>query len=80
VSRQKHGCFITFEGIDGAGKSSHIERLAEWLRSQGRHVTVTREPGGTTLAETLRELVLHTPMDALTESLLVFAGRRDHLV
>ena len=80
MSGQTTGCFITFEGIDGAGKSSHIEQLAEWLRARGRTVTVTREPGGTALAETLRELVLHAPMDALTESLLVFAGRRDHLV
>ena len=73
------GRFITFEGIDGAGKSSHIEPLAAWLRDRGQHVLVTREPGGTSLAETLRELVLHQPMDALTESLLVFAARRDHL-
>ena len=74
------GRFITFEGIDGAGKSSHIEPLAAWLRERGHEVLVTREPGGTPLAETLRELVLHQKMDALTESLLVFAARRDHLV
>jgi dTMP kinase len=73
------GRFITFEGIDGAGKSSHIEALAAWLRARGHAVQVTREPGGTPLAERLRELVLHRPMDALTESLLVFAARRDHL-
>jgi len=73
------GRFISFEGIDGAGKSSHIEALAEWLRGQGHRVALTREPGGTPLAETLRDLVLHQPMDALTESLLVFAARRDHL-
>ena len=73
------GRFITFEGIDGAGKSSHIEPLAAWLRERGHQVLVTREPGGTALAETLRKLVLHQPMDALTESLLVFAARRDHL-
>jgi len=71
--------FITFEGIDGAGKSSHIEPLADWLRARGREVLVTREPGGTPLAESLRELLLRQPMDALTESLLVFAARRDHL-
>jgi dTMP kinase len=71
--------FITFEGIDGAGKSSHIEPLAAWLRARGHEVVVTREPGGTHLAERLRELVLHAPMDALTETLLVFAARRDHL-
>lgn len=74
------GSFITFEGIDGAGKSSHIERLAAWLRERGHDVIVTREPGGTPLAERLREMVLHEAMDALTESLLVFAARRDHLV
>ena len=75
-----NGRFITFEGIDGAGKSSHIDATAAWLRERGHQVTVTREPGGTPLAETLREMVLHRPMDALTESLLVFAARRDHLV
>ena len=71
--------FITFEGIDGAGKSSHIDTLAAWLRQRGLQVLVTREPGGTPLAESLRELVLHQPMDSLTEALLVFAARRDHL-
>jgi dTMP kinase len=74
------GRFVTFEGIDGAGKSSHIEALAGWLRARGHEVVVTREPGGTPLAERLRELVLHAPMDTLTETLLVFAARRDHLV
>ena len=73
------GPFISFEGIDGAGKSSHIEALAESLRQRGQRVLVTREPGGTALAERLRELVLHQSMDALTETLLVFAARRDHL-
>jgi dTMP kinase len=73
------GRFITFEGIDGAGKSSHIEHLAGWLRERGHTVVVTREPGGTPLAESLRELILHRPMDAMTEALLVFAARRDHL-
>ncbi len=76
----KRGRFITFEGIDGAGKSSHIEALSLWLAGRGHEVVVTREPGGTVLAERLRELVLHAPMDALTEALLVFAARRDHLV
>jgi dTMP kinase len=71
--------FITFEGIDGAGKSSHLEALAQWLRARGREVLLTREPGGTALAERLRELLLHETMDPLTESLLVFAARRDHL-
>ena len=73
------GRFITFEGIDGAGKSSHIDALAALLRERGRQVLVTREPGGTPLAEQLRGLVLHEPMDALTETLLIFAARRDHL-
>jgi len=73
------GRFITFEGIDGAGKSSHIESLAQWLGQRGRRVVLTREPGGTPLAESLRELFLHRDMDALTEALLVFAARRDHL-
>ena len=72
--------FISLEGIDGAGKSSHLEAGAAWLRASGQPVLVTREPGGTELAEALRELVLHRPMDALTEALLVFAARRDHLV
>ncbi len=76
----KGGRFISFEGIDGAGKSSHIEALSQWLAARGHEVVVTREPGGTVLAERLRELVLHAPMDALTEALLVFAARRDHLV
>jgi dTMP kinase len=73
------GLFISFEGIDGAGKSTHIEGLAAAFKAQGRHVTLTREPGGTPLAEKLRGLVLHDAMDPLTEALLVFAARRDHL-
>jgi len=75
----KGGIFISFEGIDGAGKSTHIEGLAQALRAQGRNVTLTREPGGTPLAEKLRVMVLNDPMDAMTEALLVFAARRDHL-
>ena len=73
------GLFISFEGIDGAGKSTHIAALAEALRAAGRTVTLTREPGGTPLAEKLRAMVLGDAMDALTESLLIFAARRDHL-
>jgi dTMP kinase len=73
------GRFISFEGIDGAGKSSHIAPLAEWLQARGHAVLVTREPGGTPLAEALRDCVLHQSMDAMTEALLVFAARRDHL-
>ncbi|MBA4108682.1 MAG: dTMP kinase [Leptothrix sp. (in: Bacteria)] len=72
--------FISFEGIDGAGKTSHLDALESQLRQAGHDVVRTREPGGTPLAEKLRESVLHDAMDALTESLLVFAARRDHLV
>lgn len=71
--------FISFEGIDGAGKSTHIAAVSERLRARGAAVLNTREPGGTPLAEALRELFLHQGMDSLTEALLVFAGRRDHL-
>lgn len=74
-----HGFFISFEGIDGAGKSSHIEALAQALRAAGRNVVLTREPGGTALAEQVRQLLLHQAMDATTEALLVFAARRDHV-
>ena len=74
------GLFISFEGIDGAGKSTHIEHVAALFRQAGRAVVLTREPGGTALSEKLRELVLHEPMDALTEALLMFAARREHLV
>ncbi len=73
------GLFISFEGIDGAGKSTHIDALARAFQTQGRVVTLSREPGGTPLAEKLRALVLNDPMDAMTEALLVFAARRDHL-
>jgi dTMP kinase len=74
------GLFISFEGIDGAGKSTHIASVAELFRQAGKAVVLTREPGGTPLSEKLRELVLHEPMDALTEALLMFAARREHLV
>jgi len=73
------GRFITFEGIDGAGKSTQIEAAARWFRSAGFDVLTTREPGGTPLAERLREIVLNDPMDAVTEALVVFAARRDHI-
>ena len=76
----KPGLFISFEGIDGAGKSSHIEALADWFRAQEREVVLTREPGGTPLSEQLRELVLHEPMHPLTEALLMFAARQEHIV
>lgn len=73
------GKFITLEGIDGAGKSSHRAWLAERLRERGREVVVTREPGGTPLGEKVRALLLHESMDVMTETLLVFAARREHL-
>ena len=74
------GRFITLEGIDGAGKSSHLEFLASVVRARGAEVVVTREPGGTPLGEKLRELVLHESMEGTTEALLMFAARREHLV
>lgn len=72
--------FISFEGIDGAGKSTHIAALADALRQGGREVTVTREPGGTSLAEKIRALVLNDAMDPIAEALLMFAARRDHVL
>ncbi|RYX91962.1 MAG: dTMP kinase [Comamonadaceae bacterium] len=74
------GLFISFEGIDGAGKSTHLSALADAFRAAGRNVTLTREPGGTPLAEKLRALVLNDAMDPLSEALLIFAARRDHLL
>ena len=74
------GRFITLEGIDGAGKSSHLDFLASAIRARGAEVVVTREPGGTPLGEKLRELVLHEAMEGTTEALLMFAARREHLV
>ena len=73
------GRFITFEGLDGAGKSTHIERTASLLRAQGHTVTTTREPGGTELGEQIRALLLHRSMHVDTEILLMFAARREHL-
>jgi dTMP kinase len=74
------GLFLTLEGIDGAGKSSHIDALEALFNARGRQVMRTREPGGTPIAEALRTMILTQPMDPLTESLLVFAARRDHVV
>jgi dTMP kinase len=79
VNPEKTGFFLSFEGIDGAGKSSHIHGVAQMFRDWGQTVVLTREPGGTDLAEKLRALALNDPMDALTEALLMFAARRDHL-
>jgi dTMP kinase len=71
--------FITLEGIDGAGKTTHLEWIAEYLRSQGVEVLVTREPGGTPLGESLRALLLNQAMHIDTEALLMFAARREHI-
>lgn len=73
------GKFITLEGVDGAGKSTHLDWIAERLRKSGHEVVVTREPGGTPLGERLRELLLSEPMHIETETLLMFAARREHL-
>lgn len=73
------GKFLSFEGIDGAGKSSHITGVVNWLRAQGLHVVATREPGGTPLGEKLREWLLHETMHVETEALLMFAARREHI-
>ena len=79
VLKIKPGKFITFEGIDGAGKSSHIAGVVDCLRRHGCTVVSTREPGGTPLGEKLRELLLNEPMHLETEALLMFAARREHL-
>ncbi|KXW59278.1 dTMP kinase [Ferrovum myxofaciens] len=73
------GKFITLEGIDGAGKSTQLDTIQHWLEVRGVVVRRTREPGGTALAEALRPLLLNTPMSPLSEALLVFAGRHDHV-
>lgn len=73
------GKFITLEGVDGAGKSTHLTWIAERLRASGRDVVLTREPGGTPLGERLRELLLSEPMHIDTETMLMFAARREHV-
>ena len=73
------GKFITFEGVDGAGKSTHLNWFAETLRQRGLEVLVTREPGGTPLGERLREILLSQPMHAETEAMLMFAARLEHI-
>lgn len=73
------GKFITLEGMDGAGKSTHIPNIIKILQARGCEVVSTREPGGTALGERLRELLLHEPMHAETETLLMFAARREHI-
>ncbi len=71
--------FITFEGVDGAGKSTHLAWFADTLRQRGMDVLVTREPGGTPLGERLREILLNQPMQARTEAMLMFAARMEHI-
>lgn len=71
--------FITFEGVDGAGKSTHLAWFTDVLRQRGIDLVLTREPGGTPLGEKLRGLLLHEPMHAETEAMLMFAARREHL-
>jgi dTMP kinase len=73
------GRFITFEGLEGAGKSTQIPLIAKWLESKGQSVVMTREPGGTDLGEKIRTLLLHDAMDTHTELLLVFAARAEHI-
>lgn len=73
------GKFITFEGIDGAGKSTHIAFVCDYIQQRGAELVSSREPGGTPLGEKLRELVLHEKMHLETEALLVFASRREHI-
>jgi len=79
AAADSRGKFITLEGVDGAGKSTHVPWIAERLRAGGREVLVTREPGGTRLAEKLRALVLAEAMEPLAETLLMFAARADHV-
>lgn len=81
MSSKYPGIFISFEGIDGAGKSTHLEAFTELLRTRfpNKQVVLTREPGGTSLGEKLRDLLLHESMHLDTEALLMFAARREHL-
>jgi len=71
--------FITLEGVDGAGKSSHLAWLESWFAARGHAVCMTREPGGTAIGEKLRALVLHEPMLPETEALIMFAARKEHI-
>ncbi|MCQ8895951.1 dTMP kinase [Limnobacter humi] len=80
LNTQQSGFFISFEGVDGAGKSSHMERVRQHLDSLGIECVQTREPGGTPVGEAIRELVLHHDMDINTELLLMYAARRQHVV
>jgi dTMP kinase len=80
TSAEQRGKFISFEGIDGAGKSTHLNFVADLIRANGNPVVLTREPGGTPLGEKLRALVLAEPMHPDTETLIMFAARREHIV
>lgn len=79
MTHAARGRFVTLEGIDGAGKSTHVDFLAERMRARGHAVVATREPGGTPAGEALRELLLHEPMDHDAETLLMFAARAEHV-
>ncbi|MDN4059124.1 dTMP kinase [Massilia sp. YIM B02769] len=79
IDTTPRGKFITFEGIDGAGKSTHIGFVTELIKSHGKLVVASREPGGTPLGEKLRDLLLHEKMHLETEALLMFASRREHI-
>jgi dTMP kinase len=74
------GLFVAFEGIDGAGKSTQLQAVSDFLQAAGRKVLCTREPGGTPIGEKIRELLLHEPMRAATEALLMFAARQEHVL
>ena len=73
------GKLLIFEGLDGSGKSTQISLLSEYLKKLGHEVVTTREPGGTDLAERLRDLMLHNKMDGVTETFIAFAARNDHI-
>src|SRR5262245_38976550 len=73
------GKFVTLEGVDGAGKSTHLKFIADALATGGRHVVQTREPGGTDFAEKLRHIVLAEKLSPVMATLLVFSGRADHI-
>jgi len=77
--RTERGQFLTFEGVDGAGKSTHVNWVVQWLESHGKVVVSSREPGGTPVGEAIRALVLNTPMHLETETLLMFAARAEHV-
>lgn len=74
------GLFVSFEGIDGAGKSTQLQAAVDFLRAADRKVVLTREPGGTDIGEKIRDLLLHEPMHPATEALLMFAARQEHVL